>query len=76
MAIAVIFNLDIHQMDVITDFLNEDFIEIIYMDQPEGYDVKSNEYFMCLLAKGLYGLRRYQQHFIKKINSSPTQGQK
>lgn len=30
------------------------------MDQPEGYVVKGNEYFICLLAKGKYGLKQSQ----------------
>ena len=34
---AAILNLEIHQMEVITDFLNDNLIEIIFMDQPVGY---------------------------------------
>ena len=36
-AIAAIFDLKIHQMDVKNDFLNGDLEEEIYMDQPEGF---------------------------------------
>ena len=45
-------------MDVKTTFLNGGLIEIIFMDQPEGYVVEGSEYLICLLAKGLYGLRQ------------------
>ena len=38
-AIAVLHNLDIHQMDVKTAFLNGELSEEIYMEQPE--DLKS-----------------------------------
>ena len=38
-AIAVIHNLEIHQMDVKTVFLNGDLDEEIYMEQPEGFIV-------------------------------------
>ena len=34
--IAALHNLEIHQMDVKTAFLNGDLNEEIYMDQPEG----------------------------------------
>ena len=36
-AIAAIHNLEIHQMDVKTTFLNGDLDEEIYMEQPEGF---------------------------------------
>ena len=35
-AITTIHNLEIHQMDVKTAFLNGDLDEEIYMEQPEG----------------------------------------
>ena len=38
-AIAVIHNLEIHQMDVKTAFLNGDLDEEIYMKQPEWFIV-------------------------------------
>ena len=36
-AIAALRNLEIHQMDVKTAFLNRDLNEEIYMEQPEGF---------------------------------------
>ena len=36
-AIAAIYDLKIHQMDVKTSFLNGDLDEEIYMVQPEGF---------------------------------------
>ena len=37
LAIATLRNLEIHQMDVQTVFLNGELDEEIYMEQPEGF---------------------------------------
>ena len=54
-AIAAIFDLKIHQMDVKTVFLNGDLEEEIYMDQPEGFVEPGQESKVCKLTKSLYG---------------------
>ena len=57
-AIAVIFYLKIHQMDVKNDFLNGDLKEEIYMDQPKGFVELGQESKVCKLTKSLYGLKQ------------------
>ena len=57
-AIASIYNLEIHQMDVKTTFLNGDLDEEIYMEQPEGFISKGSENKVCRLVKSLYGLKQ------------------
>ena len=57
-AIAAIHNLEIHQMDVKTVFLNGDLDEEIYMEQPEWFIVPSQEKKVCRLVKFLYGLKQ------------------
>ncbi|GKV42595.1 hypothetical protein SLEP1_g49978 [Rubroshorea leprosula] len=42
-AIASIYNLEVHQMDVKTAFLNGELDEEIYIHQPEGYIVQGQE---------------------------------
>ena len=42
-AIAALRNLEIHQMDVKTAFLNGDLDEEIYMEQPEGFSAPGQE---------------------------------
>ena len=53
---CVRFGLKIEQMDVETAFLNGKINSEIYVEQPEGFMTKSEEY-VCKLNKTLYGLR-------------------
>ncbi|CAM8987407.1 unnamed protein product [Rhodiola kirilowii] len=57
-AIAALRNLEIHQMDVKTAFLNGDLEEEIYMEQPEGCKAPGQERKVCKLVKSLYGLKQ------------------
>ena len=54
-AIIVYYDLDCEQIDVITAFLNALLKEIIYVEQPIGYE-KGN--LVCLLLRALYGLKQ------------------
>lgn len=56
-ALASIYNLVMHQMDVKTTFLNGELEEEIYMDKPEGHVVEGKECKVCKLVKSLYGLK-------------------
>ena len=57
-AIAAIFYLKFHQMDVKIAFLNGDLEEKIYMDQPEGFVEPGQESKVCKLTKSLNGLKQ------------------
>ena len=57
-AIASLNNMEIHQMDVKTAFLNGELDEEIYMEQPEGFVVQGQENKVCKLVKSLYGLKQ------------------
>ncbi|CAL9095010.1 unnamed protein product [Musa textilis] len=48
-ALASIFYLYVHQMDVKTVFPNEDLDEEVYMEQPEGFVLPRNEHKVCKL---------------------------
>ncbi|KAJ9561442.1 hypothetical protein OSB04_006602 [Centaurea solstitialis] len=70
LAIAAIRNLQIHQMDVKTGFLNGELDEEIYMEQPEGFVVKGKENKVCKLVKSLYGLKQAQKQWHQKFDQA------
>ena len=43
MALVAHFNLELHQMDIKTAFLNSDLHENVYMAQPEGFVMEGRE---------------------------------
>ena len=67
-AIAALYNLEIHQMDVKTAFLNGDLDEEIYMEQPEGFIVPGQEKKVCRLVKSLYGLKQAPKQWHEKFD--------
>lgn len=50
-------DMHLEQLDVETAFLHGDLEEEIYMQQPQGYEVKGKEKLVCKLKKILYGLK-------------------
>ena len=69
LAIAALRNLEVHQMDVKTAFLNGDLEEEIYMEQPEGCVVLGQERKVCRLVKSLYGLKQAPKKWHEKFDS-------
>ena len=58
MALMVHFDLELHQMDVKTAFLNDDIDETIYMVQPENFVSGDTKRMVCKLKKSFYGLKQ------------------
>jgi hypothetical protein len=56
-------------MDVKAAFLHGDLEEEIYMEQPEVFQVKGKENFVCRLKKSLYGLKQAPRQWYKKFES-------
>ncbi|KAK4391365.1 Retrovirus-related Pol polyprotein from transposon TNT 1-94 [Sesamum angolense] len=69
-ALASMYNLLIHQMDVKTAFLYGELEEKIYMDQPEGFVAHGNERKVCKLVKSLYGLKQAPKQWHEKSNQT------
>ena len=67
LAIAVEMGMQIHQMDVVTAFLNGDLKEEIYMQQPPGYTQVGKENLVCKLEKSLYGLKQAPRCWNEKL---------
>ena len=58
---------EIHQMDVNTAFLCSDIDEVVYVEQPEGYEIAGKEDWVCLLNKALYGLKQSSRAWFQCI---------
>jgi hypothetical protein len=52
------YDLELHQMNVKTTFLNGDLLENVYMTRPKGFTVKGKEHMRCHLRKSIYGLKQ------------------
>lgn len=57
-ALAVQNQLQLHQMDVTTAFLNGELKEEVYMKQPEQFVEKGKEQLVCKLKRSIYGLKQ------------------
>ncbi|CAJ2645756.1 unnamed protein product [Trifolium pratense] len=69
LGLAATLDLEVEQMDVKTVFLHGDLEEEIYMKQPDGFQVKGKEDYVCRLRKSLYGLKQAPMQWYKKFES-------
>jgi hypothetical protein len=66
MALVAHYDLEMHQMDVKTIFLNGDLYENVYMEQPEGFIIEGKEKLGCHLTKFIYRLKNaFRQWYLK-----------
>ena len=71
LAIAAAQDLELHQMDVKTAFLNGDLEEDIYMEQPPGFVAPGSQANLVRkLNRSLYGLRQAGRAWYKKIDAA------
>jgi hypothetical protein len=69
LALVTQFNLELHQMDVVTAFLNGDLDEIIHMEQPEGFVKAEDTDKVCRLCKAHYGLEQANRQWYAKMDT-------
>ena len=68
LALVAGLDLELHQMDVKTAFLNGELEEKIYMVQPEGFIVPGSEHKVCKLKKSIYGLKQSLRQWYFKFH--------
>ncbi|CAG9135108.1 unnamed protein product [Plutella xylostella] len=73
LAIAAEYNMEIDHMDVITAFLNGDLKEQVYMEQPEGFEIKGGNGKVYKLNKAIYGLKQAAKSWYDKLDTALTQ---
>ena len=66
LALVLIYNLKINQMDIKGAFLNRYLSEQVYMKQPEGYEDETG--CICHLKKTLYGLKQARHEWNKEFD--------
>ncbi|TQE12682.1 hypothetical protein C1H46_001702 [Malus baccata] len=72
MALTAYFDLELHQMDVKTAFLNGELDEEIFMSQPPGFVERGKEDMVCKLNKSIYGLKQASRQWFLKFDQVVT----
>jgi hypothetical protein len=70
MTLVAHYDLELHQMDVKTAFLNGDLLENVYKSQPKGFDIKGKEHKGCHLRKSIYGLKQASRQWYLKFDET------
>ncbi|KAH9686018.1 hypothetical protein KPL70_014192 [Citrus sinensis] len=70
LAIVAHLDLELHQMDVKTAFLNGELEEEIYMAQPQGFVIKGQERKVCKLKMFIYGLKQFSRQWNLKFHQA------
>jgi hypothetical protein len=69
LALVALEDMEIHQMDVKTTFLNGKLEKEIYMEQPQGFMRQGSEHLVCKLHKSLYGLKQSSRAWNQKLDA-------
>lgn len=69
-AIATHLNWPIHQLDVLTAFLNGILEEEVYLHQPLGFIARGAEHLVCKLHKALYGLKQSPRAWYARLHQA------
>jgi hypothetical protein len=70
MILVAHYDLELHQMDVKTAFLNGDLLENVYMTQPKGFTIKGKEHMGCHMRKSIYRLKQVSRQWYLKFDKT------
>jgi hypothetical protein len=70
LAIVASLDLELHQMDVKTAFLNGNLEEEIYMEQPVGFVAEGQEHKVCKLLRSIYGLKQSSRQWYIRFHQA------
>ena len=73
LSLVVVEDLHLEQLDVKMAFLHGDLEEKIYMQQPQGYEVKGKENLVCSLKESLYGMKQDPRQWYLKFDNFMTE---
>ena len=62
-------NFKVYQMDVKSTLLNDKIEEEVYIEQPEGFLLSENKYYVCKLKKALYGIKQTPRAWFSRLDS-------
>jgi hypothetical protein len=71
-ALAAKMKWKLYQMDVKTAFLNGIIEKVVYIEQPQGFEVEDKKSHVCRLKKALYGLKQAPRAWYGRIDSFLT----
>ena len=72
LAVAAVDDLEVHQLDIKTAFLNGILEEEVYIEQPTGYE-EGGPGIGCRLHKALYGLKQAPRAWHTRLNEELTE---
>ena len=69
LAVATHHGWPVAQMDVKSAFLNGILEEEVYVQKPQGFEIKGKEKLVCKLKKSLYGLKQAPRLWYQKFDA-------
>jgi len=70
MTLVAHYELELHQMDVKTIFLNRNLEEDVYLDQPVRFTKEGKEHMVCKLKRSIYGHKKVCRQWYLKLNDT------